>query len=67
MKSLSDIVGASGLHVYAEVALLIFFAVFVAVVLRVTFTRGKDLDTVARLPLEDDAASHSLTAEHGTL
>ena len=56
MKSLSDIVGASGLHGYAEVALIIFFVVFVAVVVRVMSTRRQDLDRAARLPLDDDDA-----------
>ena len=61
MKSLSDVVGAAGLQGYAEVALIIFFAVFVAVALRVLATRRRDLDHVARLPLEDDAPT---TAPH---
>lgn len=55
MKSLSDVVGAAGLQGYAEVALILFFVVFVAVALRVLATRRHDLDHVARLPLEDDA------------
>lgn len=54
MKSISDVVGAAGLQGYAEVALVIFFAVFVAVALRVAFTRRADLDRVARLPLDEE-------------
>jgi hypothetical protein len=57
MKSLSDVVGASGLHGYAEVALVIFFAVFVAVLLRVTLSRRDELDRLSRLPLEDESNS----------
>ena len=57
MKSLSDVIGASGLEGYAEVALVIFFLVFVAVVLRVIFTKKQDLEHVSRLPLEDEPVS----------
>jgi cbb3-type cytochrome oxidase subunit 3 len=58
MKSISDVVGAAGLHAYAEIALVIFLAVFVAVVLRVLAARGAELDRAARLPLDDDAPNH---------
>jgi hypothetical protein len=52
---LSDVVSAAGLAEYAIVALLIFFAVFVAVGLRLLLTGGDAFDRAARLPLEDDA------------
>lgn len=54
MKSLSDVVGAAGLHGYAEVSLILFLVVFIAVVARVLATRRQELDRVARLPLDDD-------------
>ena len=57
MKSISDVVGAAGLQGYAEVALLIFFAVFVAVAIRVVFTKRADMDRMARLPLDEEAES----------
>ena len=57
MKSLSDVVGASGLASYAEIALIIFFVVFVAIVLRVVFTKKKDLEHVSRLPLDDEPSA----------
>lgn len=65
MKSLSDVVGAAGLHGYAEVALVLFLAVFIAVVARVLLTRRGDLDRVARLPLEDDTQRVSTPIRSG--
>ena len=56
MKSIADVVGASGLAFYAEVALAIFFVVFVAVGLRL-FMSSRQWDHVANLPLEDDTPS----------
>lgn len=64
MKSLSDVVGASGLAVYAEIALVIFFVVFVAIAIRVAFMKKKDLEHVSRLPLDDESAA-SRTREDG--
>jgi cbb3-type cytochrome oxidase subunit 3 len=56
---LSDVVGGAGLSVYAEIALLIFFVVFVAVVMRVFFTTRAGMDQAARLPFDDEAPSPS--------
>lgn len=55
MKSLADVVSASGLEQYAEIALLIFFAVFVVITLRVMATKTDALDRASHLPLDDDA------------
>lgn len=55
MKSIADVVGASGLAFYAEVALAIFFVVFVAVSARL-LAPGRQWDHAAHLPLEDDAS-----------
>lgn len=57
MKSISDVVSAAGLQGYAEIALLIFFAVFIAVAIRVVFTKRADMDRMARLPLDGEAES----------
>lgn len=54
MKSIADVVGASGLAFYAEVALAIFFIVFVAVGLRL-LAPSRQWERIASLPLEDDA------------
>ena len=55
---LSDVVGHSGLSGYAEIALVLFLAAFVAIVIR-TFARGRreEMDRASRLPLdpEEDA------------
>jgi VanZ family protein len=51
---LSDIMGHAGLSGYAEVALVLFLGVFVAVAVR-TFLpgRGAQLDADARLPFDE--------------
>ncbi len=53
---LSDVVSHAGLAFYAEVALVIFAAVFLSVVAYL-FIRGSDLQTLAALPLADDVAA----------
>ncbi len=50
---LSDIVAHSGLSRYAEIALILFLVVFVAIVIRVFTARRAEMDRHARLPLED--------------
>ena len=50
---LSDIVAHSGLSIYAEVALVLFLVVFVAIVIRIFTARGAEMDRNARLPLEE--------------
>lgn len=51
---LSDIMSGAGLSIYAEIALVIFLAAFVAIVVR-TFapSRRRAMDEAARLPLDD--------------
>lgn len=52
---LSDIMGHAGLSAYAEVALILFFAAFLAILVRtLRWTDRTELDRVSRLPLEDD-------------
>ncbi len=54
---LSDIMGHANLSMYAEVAMVIFLLVFVAVAVRLFLpSRQQDLRDAARLPLEDDAS-----------
>ena len=54
---LSDIMSHAGLSLYAQIALVIFLAVLVAIVIR-TFlpSRSKELREAALLPLDDAAA-----------
>ena len=54
MKSIADVVGASGLAFYAEVALTIFFVVFVAIGVRL-LGHSRQWEHAARLPLEDES------------
>jgi cbb3-type cytochrome oxidase subunit 3 len=51
---LSDVMSHSGLVLFAEIAMILFIVVFVAIVIRVFTARRKDMDRNARLPLEDD-------------
>jgi hypothetical protein len=59
MKSIADVVSASGLAGYAEIALVIFFVVFVVVGLRALATNGRALDRAANLPFDDESASRT--------
>ena len=57
---LSDIVSAAGLHVYAEVALVLFLLVFIAVSIDLIAKRRADEFAHARLlPLDDDSTTSS--------
>lgn len=51
---LSDIMSAMHLENYAEVALLIFFVVFVVIAIRVLRDRSGRMDEAARIPLDSD-------------
>ena len=52
--SLSDIVSNAGFAIYAQVALVIFFLVFVGIVVYVFLRRKSSWDHVKNLPLDDD-------------
>ena len=57
MKSISDVVSGAGLAGYAEIALIIFFLVFVAIGLRVLLSRKTSFAREAHLPLDDSSNS----------
>jgi cbb3-type cytochrome oxidase subunit 3 len=61
---LSDVVSHSGLAFYAEVALVLFFAVFLVVVVR-TFrpSRRTSLEAQGQLPLDPDPTDAPHTSE----
>lgn len=60
---LSEIMSHAGLALYAEVGLLIFFLVFVAIVVRVLMpSRRAEFDAAARMPLDDETP---VTPRHG--
>jgi cbb3-type cytochrome oxidase subunit 3 len=51
---LSDIMSNAGLSMYAQVALVIFLAVFIAITIRTYLpSRKQELDDASRLPLDD--------------
>lgn len=51
---LSDIMSHAGLSIYAEIAMLLFFAAFIGILIR-TFrpSKAKEIEALGRLPLED--------------
>lgn len=54
MRSLADVVSASGLSGYAIAALILFFLAFVAVLARVLWpSRSSYYDRAGRMPLDD--------------
>jgi cbb3-type cytochrome oxidase subunit 3 len=54
MHGLSDIMSHAGLSGYAEVALVLFLLAFLVIVLRVYApSRRREMDEMARKPLED--------------
>ena len=50
---LSDVVSHSGLAGYAEIALILFALAFVGIVIRVVARSRREVDHMARLPLDD--------------
>jgi cbb3-type cytochrome oxidase subunit 3 len=52
--SLSDIMGHAGLSIYAQISLILFLVVFIAIIAR-TFapSRRRELEEASRLPLDD--------------
>lgn len=53
---LSDIVGYADLSRYAEIALLLFFAAFIAIVIAIFRpSRRAELERASQLPLDDTA------------
>lgn len=52
---LSDIMGHAGLSMYAQVALVLFLAVFVAVIIRTWApSRRREMQDAAMIPLNDE-------------
>lgn len=52
-----------GIGIYGMVSLLLFFAVFVGVLIRVCRLRRSDLEAAARLPLEQTADKPAQTED----
>ena len=52
---LSDIMGAANLSVYAEVAMVLFIAAFIAIVIAIFHPgRKRMFDAASRMPLDDE-------------
>ncbi len=52
---LSDIMGHAGLSMYAQVALVLFLAVFIAVIIRTWApSRRREMQDAAMIPLNDE-------------
>lgn len=66
MNDLADVISGAGLHFFADVALLIFLTVFVAILARVMFTKRAYYEREANLPLEDDVATPNTSSPRGT-
>jgi cbb3-type cytochrome oxidase subunit 3 len=54
---LRDVVGNMGNTFLVEVALVLFFVVFVAIVVYVFLRRRSHWDKISRIPLNDDPAA----------
>jgi cbb3-type cytochrome oxidase subunit 3 len=55
MQRLADIMSHAGLSGYAEVALILFLIAFVVIVVRIFLpSRRREMEKMARKPLEDD-------------
>lgn len=63
---LSDIMSHAGLTFYTEVALIIFMAVFIAIVVRTLWpSRKRTLNSDAQLPFDEGrVVAHSIKKEH---
>jgi len=61
---LSDVMGHAGLSGYAQVALILFFVAFVAVVIRtLRWSNRAELDHISHLPLDDDGGAPRHTGD----
>jgi len=65
MNLLTDVVSGAGLSFFADVALIIFLAVFVAILARVVFAKRSHYEHEANLPLEDDTAAPHTPPQRG--
>ena len=64
---LSDIMGQAGLTMFPEIGLIIFLAVFAAIVWRICVRiQAVDLDVHGRLPLNDLHTSVTCSNQRGT-
>lgn len=56
--SITDVISQMRLHVFPQIALVLFLLVFVAVLIRLFVRRSRvEFEHASRLPLEDDAVT----------
>lgn len=53
-----DVMQNAGLEIFAEVGLLIFFGVFLALMVRALMMRRGDVEEVSQLPLQEPEPQH---------
>jgi len=63
MNPIADIVSASNLHVFAEIALVLFLIAFGTIVTQLLSARKSSIDYAAGLPLQDDVAPEKPSLE----
>ncbi len=62
--SLTDLMSNLGLSFYPIVALVIFVAVFVTLMVRLGRTPSRDLSNWSRMPIDEDTTPHATQADH---
>jgi hypothetical protein len=62
---LSDVVGHSGLAIYAEIALVLFVIAFLIIGVKLLLNRNRrELERMSRMPLDDDRTTASSENHH---
>ncbi|TVR04497.1 MAG: hypothetical protein EA398_01965 [Deltaproteobacteria bacterium] len=56
-----DVIAHSGLEAFAEVGIIIFFAVFLAILARAVFMTKDEAETMLHMPLEDGVADEEVS------
>ena len=60
---LSDIMGNAGLSIFAEIALVLFFAVYIAIIIHTWApSRRRELHDASMLPLNDEPPARPASA-----
>ncbi len=52
-----EVMQAAGLHMYAEIGLILFIVAFIFVLARVILLKRDEIEELEKLPLDDDADS----------
>ncbi len=61
---LSDIMANAGLSGYAVIAMVLFMAAFLAIVVRIFWPgKAREMDAASRMPLDDEHPQHLRTGD----